>query len=390
MVLEQQTLNSVNSVQNWTDGLHVSMTSDMKSVELLWRDWATNNHCTVFQSYDWCRLWLENCGVNAVPCLISATHQNGEFAFFLPLCIEGRVLKFIGQDEAIYGGGVLSAWALTDEGHDWFSRNAQSLLRLNARANRIQLNRMPNAVDGRPNPLLSLANLRDPDTCSILDLTDDFDKLLASKRSTSTRSNMRNRDKRIAQAGETSFEVLSSSREAHSALDQLLDDQAARLLENGIADPVDPDFRRSLHQWLDADTSQLRVFRLTVAGETIASILASFHKDTVVFLMIALADSPLRKFSPGDLILRQVIEVSIKEGYKYFDFSLGASPYKLPWQDRIISQHHAVRALSLDGVVGTCSSLAKHALRKILKSNPSLWNSYVWARRNLRGKAAKN
>ncbi len=386
MGLEQLHQQSVNGAPVEIEGIRVAFAKEIAVVAPLWRDWQAIHNTTVFQTIDWCSHWMDVCGEGSTPHIIYGIDSDGAFVFFLPMCVENGALKWIGQQHLIYGYGIYGSWALSETGRSWFERNITDIIRMDASIDRIELKRMPDTLNGQRNPLLSLSNCIDPDTSCLLQLKTDYESLLTEKRSSATRATIRNKDKRLANLGEITFDALYGTSEAHAALEDLLRDQASRLLENGIGDPIEPCFRELLHLWLDADIGLLRVMRLSVGGRNIASLLTSYHNDTVIFLMISLASGPERKFSPGDLALRKSIEYAIDEGYKIFDFSLGALGYKAPWTDVVITHHHAFRAVRAKGFPRAMASLGKHRFRKWFKSTPVVWDNFEKLRRRLKGK----
>jgi CelD/BcsL family acetyltransferase involved in cellulose biosynthesis len=387
MQLEQIAQKQVNAAVANLDGINVFVLTDFDRAEPLWRAWQSAAHSSVFQTVDWCKHWMQTCGQNVTPQIVYGLDADGNFAFLLPFCIEGRCLKWMGQDYLIYGYGVYSDWALSDVGQQWFDRNAPTLVRLDSRVNRIDLQHMPDMLHGHRTPLLSLANCEDPDTSCILNLSTDYESLFAQKRSASTRAGIRNRDKRLAQLGDLKFEVLAGDDKAHFALEELLHDQAARLAENGIGNPVDPSYRKLLHRWLDADVGILRIMRLSIDDKSVASLLMMHQKDSALFLMVSLGGEVGRKFSPGDLALRKTIEHTIQQGYKQFDFSLGALGYKAAWTDVVVRHFHVTRAIRSGGMPKAGMHLAKHAFRFWFKRTPIVWRNFETLRRSLRGKA---
>jgi CelD/BcsL family acetyltransferase involved in cellulose biosynthesis len=387
MEMKQQAPNPVNAAEAVIEGISVYVITDMAQAEPLWRAWQSTAYTTVFQTIDWCKQWMTFCGEGLKPHIIYGLNGRGEFAFLLPFCVEGRCLKWIGQEHLIYGYGVYSDWALSQAGQTWFDNNASTLVRFDERVNRIDLQHLPDAMHGHRHPLYLLSNCTDPDTSCILNLNSDYDSLFTKKRSASSRTTIRNRDKRLAQLGDMKFSALAGDADAHAALDELLEDQAARLAENGIASPVNAKYRELMHRWLDPDIKLLQVTRLSIDGKSVASLLLTQHGESMVFLMVSLARGPGRKFSPGDLALRKTIEFAINQGYKHFDFSLGALSYKAPWTDTVVHHHHASRVLKASGIPMAGLVLAKHRFRKWFKSTPFVWKNFEELRRLLRGKA---
>jgi CelD/BcsL family acetyltransferase involved in cellulose biosynthesis len=382
-----QTHHSVNPSAKMTMGIHLSVYDAIEPLEELWREWQVVHHTTLFQSFDWCAAWLRQ-NPDTQLSIVTGTHADGTFAFLLPFQIIGGRIQFLGQQENIYGYGIFDDWSLRETGQHWFEENWPSLFSLVEHARLVDLQNMPDQLNGFRNPLLCLANFTDANSCTILNLSSDFDALLSSRRGREARAKMRNRDKRLGDLGEVKFEALSCSPSAHAALDELLHDQALRLRENGISDPVNGTYRDVLHQMLDTAGTPLRVLKLTVGQSTVASLLTAYHNDAVTFLMISLTAGPHRKYSPGDLALRRAIAHSIELGFRTFDFSRGDASYKEHWRDQTIALHHCARSLGFSGLGKSASIAARHGLRRFVRGTPTLWNGLYAARRMLRGKTS--
>jgi CelD/BcsL family acetyltransferase involved in cellulose biosynthesis len=365
------------------DGIWLSATDNTAPLEDVWRSLEAT-HTTVFQRLDWCQSVLASRKTS--PLIVMGTQEDGTPAFLLPFQIEGQKLQFLGQPDSIYGFGLFSDWAVSEAGLAWFDRNWPAVLRHGHAASIIDLRNMPSHVSGKSHPLLPATNIKDADTCTVLRLTGDFEDLLAARRGGEARSKMRNRDRRIADQGEVKFDELSTSPEAHTALDELFEDQKARLAENGIADPAGPTLRSTLHAMLDQPGKPLRVLRLMVGGQTLASLLTAYHADTVTFLMVSLAKTHLRKYSPGDLALRRAIAHAIELGYRRFDFSKGAASYKEHWQDEVVTLHHCIRSTKLTGLPSASLMAGKLMFKTAIKNSPWLWDYLYAIRRLLRAK----
>jgi CelD/BcsL family acetyltransferase involved in cellulose biosynthesis len=376
----------VNATDCIIDGLRVIATQNVAALEPWWRNWAAQHHATVFQAPDWCLSFLA-AEPSAQAVLTAGFTPDGRFAFLLPLQIVKGQLQWLGQPRNIYGYGIFSDWALSDDGQQWFARNHMSVLRFGHKAKSLSLQNMPHALHGRPNPLLPVCNQIGADTSALLHLHDSVDTMLAARRGAESRQRIRNRDKKLAALGKLRFDDLNKTPAAHAALDELLRVQAARLLESGISDPVDHEYRAQLHALLDAPSDCLKVMRLSVADEHLASLLCTFHNDTVMFLMIALSAGPARKHSPGDLALRRTIGHAVDHGFKVFDFSLGAQGYKEHWRDETVQLHHAFRAFTASGLPQATAALCKHAVKHFVKGTPLLWDAYCFARQVWRGRA---
>ncbi|MEM9104785.1 MAG: hypothetical protein AAGC96_03945, partial [Pseudomonadota bacterium] len=94
--------------------------SDIAPLETIWRILEAVPECSIHQTYDWCRAWIEE--TQAKPLIICATFANGpktgEPAFILPLAVRRdglfRVATYIGGDHNNVNFGVFSEFFLQE------------------------------------------------------------------------------------------------------------------------------------------------------------------------------------------------------------------------------------------------------------------------------------
>ncbi len=299
-----------------------------------------------------------------------------------------RVLEFLSSPIASYGHLVCSSWCFGDAGALWFHTHAPAIFSLCEPYDLIVLRDMPQMFLGRQHPLASHFNLRGANAALTGRISGTYDEFIKSKRSSDSRKNLRWKDAKLAQEGNLQFHSSLSGADLHKAADELFADQGQRLEEAGVKDPFGPAERAFFHQLLSARDGRTRfnVLRLSVDGAGLSSILAGFHGDTCSDMMTSLANSPLRKYSPGDLVLRKLIELCCDKGYGQLDLGIGDHDYKRVWASDELTLFHLIKGRTLKGIFFAAGIFATQGLARVVKRNKTLRSCYNTSRRFLRGK----
>ncbi len=317
--------------------------------------------------------------------------SSGEAAFLMPLQIRLhrgiRILEFISSPLASYGHLLCSPWCFSNTGKQWFENHLQTIFKLCEPYDLIVLRDMPLVYNGTVHPLASHFNLRGANTALTGKLTGNLDEFVASKRSADSRKNIRWKDSKLAQAGDLRFDSSLTGEALLEAADELFLDQGRRLREAGVRDPFGPAQREFFHRLLTSDdrNSRFNVLRLSVGGQGLSSILAGFHGDTCSDMMTSLASSPMRKYSPGDLVLRKLIGLCCERGFSHLDLGIGDHDYKRHWAEDEIQLFHLVKGGSFKGVIAAASVYAMQSITRLIKGNKILRSWFNVLRRYFRG-----
>ena len=374
------------------DGMLISVADHVSHACSEWSELEKSGFTTLFQTHLWCSAWQDtiNPQDHAVARIVIGRDLAGRTRFVLPFQISRRygvnILEWMTAPLASYGYGVFDAWSLSDNGQDWFIRNFSAIVRLIGKIDVISLLDMPYELHACAHPFQELINIPAPNSAYALALEQNYDTLLTRKRSSDTRKNIRWRDSKLRSSGTLRFERDFSLEEHHIVLDEMLDDQAKRLAESGVVDPFGPRERAFFHRLIElsyGSHTHIGVRRLSVDGKGLSSILAGVHSGTCTDIITSLAQSPHRKFSPGDMVLRGLIEESCKAGHKTFDLSIGIADYKLQWCDETIRLGHIIRANSAKGFAFALFHYGEQTVKRISKKSPVFRNAYFATRRKL-------
>ncbi|HMJ02446.1 MAG TPA: GNAT family N-acetyltransferase [Conexibacter sp.] len=169
-----------------------------------------------------------------------------------------------------------------------------------------------------------------------LRLPGSWDELLA-QRSSNLRQQWRRRRRRLERAGVLTFRVTTDRAALEDDFDAFLRVEASGWKgQRGTAIASDP---RTLGLYYGfaqaaADRGWLRLYLLELDGQALAADLGCAIGDTG-FLVKTGFDMDAAHYSPGLVLRGDVLQASIDEGLRGYDFLGGPDAYKLRWCDEL-------------------------------------------------------
>ena len=220
------------------------------------------------------------------------------------------------------------------------------------------LEKIPDRVAGRRNPMLELARpapsrfRRHP-----LALVDGIAAVRARYRAGRTLARKR---RKLCRKGHLDFVVLDGTA-AVPELERLMTWRGRRYDTR----PITTDFYGRLLR--DTDMARLGLLRLD--GEVISGCFSVVADDAVRLLVVAF-DERWKNWSPGLLAIDDMIGWTAAEGYAEFDFTIGSEPYKFDfgvateplWEIRESLRLRGSLMLSLLGARRVAAALARRTL----------------------------
>lgn len=356
-----------------------------------WSAFEPRAHMTLYQSLLWCRAWLETLGAerHASPRIVAGRDARGELVFLLPLQLRGRavrVLEWLTMPDATYGLGLYAPHFLP-QAAQWFAENWWRIAAAIGGWDRVALANMPGHFNGVAHPLSALFTTAGANRGYQMDLTPDYEALIKRKQSGESRRQDRKRLAAMTAHGEVAF-ILPPDRDGDlQAIDMVIDQQRSRLSEQGIRGVLTETHRRFLKRLVALQPPHRRSllpYMLTCGDETLAVMLCAEQGGTLWGLVSSLAQSGLRRYSPGDLAIRRCIEAGCRAGLSHFDFSSGDTAYKIGWSDRAVQLHEHHSGRNGRGMAVAAMALQGAVLKRLIKQSPLAFAAFKQARKALR------
>jgi CelD/BcsL family acetyltransferase involved in cellulose biosynthesis len=290
--------------------------------------WRRCPEATSFQRAQWLMPWVEAFAPREV-CAITVRIQK-TLVGFAPLLIYGRgnerVLAFMGGGvsdyldvlvDPEYSGEVMEKICLAaGEISDWDTLELTDL--------------SPDSVllgNGFLEPYA-----HEHDVCSVLHLPESREQLIHifSKRQ---RANLRNAQSRLQKAGGARIEV-ATSETLNEALEDLIRLHTSRWSQSAQPGVLSAEAVKAFHSSSAPallECGILRLYRLRLAGRTLAVIYALFERETV-YCYLQGFDPESAYFGPGTVLMFKMMEDAIHQGFRKFDFLRGREVYKQHWR----------------------------------------------------------
>lgn len=361
--------------------LRVSVYGRFQELESRWRAFEAEADGFAFQRYAWLETWQRCVGESAgiAPALVWVEDESGLPLMLLPLGVTRRH----GIARLVWLGGPLSDYLGPLLSPDWeqllsrerFLAMWRQIERRLPRFDAVCLERQPEYIQGKPNPMLWLGACRHPSSAHATALTGDFEAFVRVRRGAKWVGSERRKERRLAEAGRLVF-VAADRNNVAPLLAAMLAQKSVHYRELGVADlfaGTHQDFVRTLtDEQLDAGF--VRLFALTLDDRVIASHWGLVDRERFYHMLPTYARDEMTRYSPGSLLLRHMLRWAIGQGLRVYDFTVGDEPYKREWADREILLFDRFSGRTLRGRLYCTAKRAAGAVKRAAKRDRRLWN----------------
>jgi CelD/BcsL family acetyltransferase involved in cellulose biosynthesis len=210
----------------------------------------------------------------------------------------------------------------------------------------------PAEWDGLENPFIRLCSQRSAVQAYDFKLDPSFDKLYTSNISSRSRSALRRKERKLHGSGKLSIGLAETSDQRVEIFEDFLRQKALQFKAQGIrnlfADPYVRDFYREIfagnHSGAPFECAYIRV-----GEELVATFTGIRFKDRFYYLISSMTLGELRRWSPGLILMKEVIARQCQHGAMYFDLGPGQGMHKDMWKGSeipLIETHLSFRAKS--------------------------------------------
>jgi CelD/BcsL family acetyltransferase involved in cellulose biosynthesis len=359
------------------EGWRIETASDLNAVSRAWLSLEISGLATPYQTLGWQRAAFSTLHAGDRPLIGSAKDAAGRTLLLLPLVLSRRAgvtiarfpagkhananMPLIAEDyakaiDAAALGSMLSQVA-QDCGIDLFD-----------------LRNQPFTWNGHDNPLALLPHRRAASSAWRADLMADGDAFIASLMSSESRKKLRHKERKLAELGPVRFAEASTHAETQTVLEEFLRQKAVRFAALGLANPfVEPAvlaFLRAaaVDPLRDGPLAPVSLFSM-MAGERILAVFGGvIHAGRFSGMFTSFdADPAVSKFSPGDILLLNLLKTMCARGLTRFDLGAGDAAYKTdycrieePLFDSLLPMTWRGRAASLAfATAGAAKRMAK-------------------------------
>jgi CelD/BcsL family acetyltransferase involved in cellulose biosynthesis len=331
-----------------------------------WRQFEETGVCHVFQKFDWITTWYESIGVSEgyIPELFSVRDDRGAPIWFLPLARKRqwglRILTWSGGSLADFQGPIIG-----DAGRNISVEEFTKIWRIIKEQvgahDLIFFRNQPEKIGENMNPFLTLgATSTGKHYWAGFDTGRNYYEESVSKR---IRQDTRRQKKRIANFGSIKFEVLETQQQRRRIVDWLIAQKSVQYRRTRAHNIFQhKGYSKFFHAIAIPDNNKhyICIAGLYVNEELVAAHLGARWQGRFYYLMPGY-ERKWEKYSPGKILLSQLVQAAQSDELDVFDFTIGSEGYKKEW-----SNHESAifEYLSSQTFVGRIALALRYAKKK--------------------------
>jgi CelD/BcsL family acetyltransferase involved in cellulose biosynthesis len=359
----------------------VQIFETFESAAATWRSFAcTEQVATPYQRYDFLAAWQRHVGdhLGLKPRIIVAYDDSDDPVALLPLIIERAyglsIARFPGGKHVTFNMPIwrrdFAAFATTETMRVFMGLIAAADANIDALA----LMRQPHSWNGVPNPLALLGGQPSVNACPLLKIDP---KAGASKRiSNSFRRRLNQKERKLQANPGLRYTVAKSAADAKRLLDAFFTVKPLRLAAQGLpnvfAEPGNEKFLREAAEiGLTGNRPLIEIHALECDDEVISVFAGVADGQRLSMMFNTYTLSANAKYSPGLILIRNIIDYYATRGLTSLDLGIGADDYKLLFCKQQEPVFDSFLALNTRGrLVSLWLALEAHCKRAVKRSPP--------------------
>jgi len=312
-----------------------------------WKFLEKNNDFLIFQTLIWHLSWL---GLNDKnkDILIATVYENEEPVMIFPFCIVKslniKILKWIGYDNSDYLGPIVDSKYKIE--NFYFKKIWNSIIELVKKDfDLVLLDKQVNDSFFLNNPIINSLDCKKYDETYRLDLT-KWNEIKKNKNRSLQK--IRWAKKKLLELGNLSFvKIIDNEDEKKKLIKQIINWKKDRKIDSNFLKSFSEEFYINI-----INDKSIIISGLKLNNDYIALCLGVKNKKNYLYLVPSYKiDINLSKYSPGKILMIELIDYFETQDFKYFDFCNGKERYKKSWITNKVDMNKYVQPINFFGVV---------------------------------------
>lgn len=328
-----------------------------RGLESLWRELELCSNPYVFQTYDWNAYWYSRVGVhgNSLQLCIVVVSSGGKPVALFPIgiCVRYgfRTMEFLGGYLSDYNAPLFQHQIVTKETLKEIWRCVESVL---PRHDLLRFSRMPGLIEDKKNLFVDILEAKRESISHSANLNKGWDCFSEKLPERFKKDNARMR-RRLSELGVLKFKVIDEAGAFSKVIDQLLELKERRYIETGVRNILaNAGVRRFYEQSFSLNGASVKphLAGLFLNDKLIAGHWGLLYANRYYYLVPCYATGQWAKYSPGRLLLENLVEWSAKNNIEIFDFTVGGEAYKDIWCDLEMHLYGSYKGKNFKGWIG--------------------------------------
>ncbi|MEM1045780.1 MAG: GNAT family N-acetyltransferase [Pseudomonadota bacterium] len=361
-------------------------------VEAEWKAFQKTAVTTPYQCYEWLEPWHRHVGSAAgIEPVLAFGEANGEPAFLWPFGLQRagrlRTCEWMGGKQCNYNFGLYSRSLLSELDTTSLRPLLVSIADAVGGIDGFELFNQPLAWNGLNNPFAGFERQASPSPCYRVDLKPDFDALEVERRSKRSIQTLRRKARKLAtEHGDLRCIVPADPAEYETVFDAFLEQRAARFAVMGVhnifTDTGMTAFLREVSAPRADGEAPLVNMHALLAGDRICATYSGLTHGGQYSCFSNSIEEEFGRYSPGEILLRDVIETHCLAGLDALDLGMGTERYKQSWCDPDPLFDCFIPMTLLGGLQKTRIQTLL-AVKRTIRSSPHLWSVAKAVRKRL-------
>jgi CelD/BcsL family acetyltransferase involved in cellulose biosynthesis len=358
----------------------VEIVHDLDRAETIWRRLEDQQLSTPYQRFDFLSLWQREVGAHEglLPFIVIAYDAERRPLVLLPLALMHehgvRTACFMGGKHATFNMGLWDrdfAAQATRADLDALT----SAIAGKSEADVLALTRQPLHWRDLPNPMALLPSQPCANDCPLMTIVPDEPP--TARISNSFRRRLKGKERKLQTLVGYHYHVAAGDTEIKRLLDWFFQVKPLRMAEqklpNVFAEPGVEDFIRGACMTpLARGGRVIDIHALECDDEVIAIFagVADGHRFSMMFNTYTLSGNA--RYSPGLILMRNIIDHYAERGYRSLDLGIGSDDYKRLFCKGDEPIFDSFIPLSLRGKVAAAAMSGLNRAKHLVKHNPAL------------------
>lgn len=371
----------------------IDILSDLGQAEAVWRGLEDQQQfSTPYQRFDFLSIWQRQVGEREGlrPFIVIAYDAERRPLLLLPLALKHehgvRTAAFMGGKHTTYNMALWNRdFAAAAEAADLDTLIAA--IRARSGADVLALTQQPLRWRDLPNPLALLPNQASANDCPLLTMVPDAPP--TDRISNSFRRRLKGKERKLQTLPGYRYGVATTDAEINRLLDAFFRIKPLRMAEqrlpNVFAEPGVAEFiRGACMAQLAGGGHAIDIHALECDDEVIAIFagVADGHRFSMMFNTYTMSGNS--RYSPGLILMRNIIDHYAERGYRALDLGIGSDDYKRLFCKSDEPIFDSFIPLSLRGKFAGAAMSAIESAKRLVKHNPALFQMAQKVRSALR------
>ena len=307
-------------------------------LESKWDEFEKNSANYCFQNLYWLKNWYSNLENNKhIEIRNILVYKNSELKIILPLCIEKykniKYLKWQGGERADYMSGLFTNDFKIDKNeflHLW--------ILIKDKINQfdiVYLEKQPRFIDNISNPFVEFLHIEKDYFSSSISLEKSYEEFAENNLKKKFINDTKRSWNILSKNGSLNFVIhdIKNEEEKKQITKEILTQKIQRIKELKLKDGFNEGAKKFYVNFDNTKfkNGELQISSLDLNGKSISLHWGIIYKQRFYYLIPTMPNTEFMKYSPGRILLQNLIKWCIDKKFDKLDFTIGDEPYKKDW-----------------------------------------------------------